>query len=731
MANFEALKATVDFRDVENAREAFKGLREEIPGAGSAVEIFKSLVESLETPLVGLAAGLAAAASGAVALGFKAIELADRLGDMSVRTGRSVEDLQVLGAVAEKSGTNLETLMDALDGVAKKSTAGAEEGKKVGAAYSYLGISARDANGNLKDAKTLGEEGANALQSMGHSANATAAFIDAFGSAALKVVPTLVDLNEETAHQQELMQSLGAVMDEQTASAAKNYADKLKDVGTVFKAVGNSAATDLVPGLYSLADGFVKSAQSGGLVSFAMKAVEDVVWLLGKAIQALAVGVIATDVIFKDFFALLGAGFNSVNALLHGDVEKSKLIWKEYGEYVVKVKEDAAKQLADLGNLPVKDAPKTPGKDRGKYNPFNTSGPVAEKEDPGLAYLESLKKQEGSLEHLNVLEMANIELQKTKYANSKYRDEIQAQAEYNLGLERGNDLLKQLNNLDALGDKRLASLQDEINKRHMTAEEIAQNNFELAVQLKLEQDIAELKSKGTYTEGGEAAIRAKAAALIQSSKDKQAENEADKKAQNTFANGWEKAFKSYQDAAADAAKVGADAFKIGIDSMSGALSHFVMTGKLDFKSLALSIISSLIQIEAQREATQIFGFIGGLFGGSPAAGAASSIVGGSGMTAPIGFKLATGTNYVPYDGMPAVLHEGEAVVPKQYNPAANGGSSSSGGTTINVGGISVTVKGGTTNSETGNAVSSAVMKAIQQVADSRILNAKRPGGALY
>ncbi len=34
-------------------------------------------------------------------------------------------------------------------------------------------------------------------------------------------------------------------------------------------------------------------------------------------------------------------------------------------------------------------------------------------------------------------------------------------------------------------------------------------------------------------------------------------------------------------------------------------------------------------------------------------------------------ELATGTNYVPYD-MPAYLHEGEAVVPKKYNPDAAG-----------------------------------------------------------
>lgn len=34
--------------------------------------------------------------------------------------------------------------------------------------------------------------------------------------------------------------------------------------------------------------------------------------------------------------------------------------------------------------------------------------------------------------------------------------------------------------------------------------------------------------------------------------------------------------------------------------------------------------------------------------------------------------MATGTNYVPYDGFQATLHEGEAVIPKKFNPAAGG-----------------------------------------------------------
>ena len=47
------------------------------------------------------------------------------------------------------------------------------------------------------------------------------------------------------------------------------------------------------------------------------------------------------------------------------------------------------------------------------------------------------------------------------------------------------------------------------------------------------------------------------------------------------------------------------------------------------------------------------------------------VVGGKGINIPLIPKLATGTNYVP-DDMIAMIHEGEAVIPKKFNPYANG-----------------------------------------------------------
>ena len=91
--------------------------------------------------------------------------------------------------------------------------------------------------------------------------------------------------------------------------------------------------------------------------------------------------------------------------------------------------------------------------------------------------------------------------------------------------------------------------------------------------------------------------------------------------QRTFEYGWKKAFASYVDSATNAAKLGEQAFVSITNTMESALDEFVRTGKLNFSSLAQSIIADLIKIQLKAQATSIFskidigGLFGGLFGG--------------------------------------------------------------------------------------------------------------------
>lgn len=164
-------------------------------------------------------------------------------------------------------------------------------------------------------------------------------------------------------------------------------------------------------------------------------------------------------------------------------------------------------------------------------------------------------------------------------------------------------------------------------------------------------------------------------------------------AQKTFGYGWERAFKQYQDSAGNAAKYGENFVTGSLQRTEDALVNFVETGKLDFSSLFKFMADEFIrnQIRMMLAAAMkgggssgggwlgsLLSIAGGFFGGgATSGGGAGMYLGGDAGASTVGMSLAVGTNYVPYDGMPAVLHKGEAVVPAAYNPA-NGGSGTDG-----------------------------------------------------
>lgn len=90
--------------------------------------------------------------------------------------------------------------------------------------------------------------------------------------------------------------------------------------------------------------------------------------------------------------------------------------------------------------------------------------------------------------------------------------------------------------------------------------------------------------------------------------------------QRTFEFGWSKAFRRYQDEAGNAAKVAEDVFARATDGMADALTQFAMTGKLNFTSLANTMISEIIRVQMRAAAAPITQGIGnwmrGLFSGS-------------------------------------------------------------------------------------------------------------------
>ncbi|WP_238585731.1 phage tail tape measure protein [Comamonas sp. E6] len=137
------------------------------------------------------------------------------------------------------------------------------------------------------------------------------------------------------------------------------------------------------------------------------------------------------------------------------------------------------------------------------------------------------------------------------------------------------------------------------------------------------------------------------------------------------------AMQNYADQAGNVAQQTADAFTNAFKGMEDALVSFAMTGKLDFKNLANSIIADLLRIQIRAQMSGLFGnllgSVGGLLGGGwsaagvQASGAVTSGVSGWGSvvgSALPGLSLSPG-GYTGDGGKyePAgVVHRGEYVI---------------------------------------------------------------------
>lgn len=209
--------------------------------------------------------------------------------------------------------------------------------------------------------------------------------------------------------------------------------------------------------------------------------------------------------------------------------------------------------------------------------------------------------------------------------------------------------------------------------------------------------------------------------------------EAQNKAEATIDEGMIRAIRNVLDTIPTMAEAVEQIFSKTFKSLEDSLVQFVMTGKFGFKDFVKVVLQELSRLLVQMSivapmmaalrAMITGGFGGGAVNLGTVSAADMSVAFDMGMPA-----LATGTNYVPRD-MVAKIHEGEAVVPRKYNPAAGGSMATSSNVTITVGDI--VVHGGNTNDETGQVVSKAVVDTMKQIAQGEIIKSLRPGGVMY
>ena len=254
-------------------------------------------------PLSGALGALAPVATvgGLAALVGKTIEAGDKFNDLSQRTGVTVESLARFNKAAATSGTDIDAVAKALGKLSKGMYEAAQTGKGPTAdALRTLGVSAKDAAGNLKTADQVTLEIADKFKTMPDGVEKTALAMQLFGKAGAEMIPMLNEGGKA-------IESLSVKMTGAFAEKADQYNDKLAMLGGKVGALAAGITVALLPALDAIVtvltvvvDGFASlpgpiQAIVGGLallsVSFTVLApiVASVLTVLG-AFQGLAIG---------------------------------------------------------------------------------------------------------------------------------------------------------------------------------------------------------------------------------------------------------------------------------------------------------------------------------------------------------------------------------------------------------------------------------------------------------
>lgn len=206
--------------------------------------------------LAGVGAAIVGAAGGVFAFVASTTQAADALTDMNAETGISVESIQELGFAAEMSGSSAEAMTASLAGLSKvagDAARGLGRGKK---AFEELGISVKDASGDVKTADVLFNELRDSFDRLGTDMSTQKSII-----ASLGLDPSTLQLlnssSEEVALLTQRARDLGIVTTEQ-AEAAAAFQDSLGVAKFAVSALSQQIAINLAPSTQKITDGFTE-----------------------------------------------------------------------------------------------------------------------------------------------------------------------------------------------------------------------------------------------------------------------------------------------------------------------------------------------------------------------------------------------------------------------------------------------------------------------------------------
>ena len=241
-------KITVDSKDFE------QGLKDSESQANSFESTFSAVTEKLKTALT--AAGIAAAVK-AIGDAFKqAIDMAAQYGDAvdkgSQRLGISADAYQEWAHALEQSGSDVSSLGAGIKNINSFLSGNADEG--LASAFEDLGVSALDAEGNVKSTEEALKEVILTLAEMDQDAYRGTLVTSIFGKNGADLNAFLNSGKEGIKELTDEAHELGLVMTDEEIANSVAYGDAIANMNAAVDALKTSIVTGLLPALTDAAN---------------------------------------------------------------------------------------------------------------------------------------------------------------------------------------------------------------------------------------------------------------------------------------------------------------------------------------------------------------------------------------------------------------------------------------------------------------------------------------------
>jgi hypothetical protein len=307
-----------------------------------------------------IGAGIVAAGAGFAALAKQSIDAADNFNKMSQKVGVSVESLSSLNVQAKLSDVSIDSLQGALAKLARNAADAASGSKQQAAAFQAMGVSLKDANGNLKSTEDILAAVSAKFATYGDSASKTALAQQLFGKSGAELIPLLNQLGTEGfGKAREEAEKYGAVISGETAAQAEVFNDNLTKLKLEFDGFTNAIVERALPGLVKLTSQFVESgsglnayASSADTAANALKGVvlgmiaaKEVITGLVTVVLGLGDVIGAAGDLFNGFARAVGNDLTAIGEAMRGNFAAAKEALSDAGNSLSEGWDAAAKRV--------------------------------------------------------------------------------------------------------------------------------------------------------------------------------------------------------------------------------------------------------------------------------------------------------------------------------------------------------------------------------------------------